>query len=246
MAEGVQRFATTLAAVSDELDWVRLGACYCEGDARTFFDAGRREALIEVGLHLADDVATGLPAGGPGRSLYLGAALAELAPILAERLVLEREVTWLNRSGPEVDELRRATRTVEQRLGMELPTPSTDEVASVPASSCDHLWLVSVLTDPDAFPALHDALYERRGGELATGRGELTEERRRADELVDALLERAALPCALTTTDEELEIVGPLVARRGLELRVPEAARLSALVGDAVRVCRLDRSQAEV
>lgn len=245
MAQGAQRFAAVLAALADELDWVSLGACYCEGDAQDYFDAERREALVEVGLHLADDVAAGLPHGGPGRSLYLGAALTELAPILAEQLVLEREVTWLNRPGPEVDELRRALRTVGQHLGLQLPTPSTDEVASVPASSCDHLWLVSVLTDPDAFPALHDALYERSGGELATGRGDLDGERRRAEELVCDMLERAVLPCALTTTDEELEIVGPLAVRRGLTLRVPDAGRLSALVGDAVRVCRLDRSQAE-
>ena len=100
----------------------------------------------------------------------------------------------------------------------------------------------SAQSDPDAFPALHDALYERSGSELATGRGDLEEEHRRAGELVDALLARAAPPCLLTTTDEELELIGPRAAARGLALHVPSEARLSALVGDAVRVCRLARA----
>jgi len=237
--ESAQRFGAALAALEDELDWERLGACYCQGDARGFFDAERREALVDVGLQLLDDVAAALGAGGPGRSLYVGAALAELAPILAERLVLGREVVWLNRAGPEVDELTRALVAVADRLGLDLPRPSTAALGSVAPASCDHLWLVSVLSDPEAFPALHDELYQRRGTELGTGRGELALERLQAQELVAALLGCAALPAALTTSDEELGIIVPLARSRGLELEIPPRARLTALVGDAVRVCRL-------
>jgi hypothetical protein len=244
--ERARAFAAALGELEAELDWAGLGACYCEGDARGYFDAGRRASLVEVGLELGDDVAAALPAGGPGRSLYVGAALAELPPILAEHVVLEREVVWLNREGAELDELSRALATVGERLGLAMPEPTDAPIAQVPAASCDHLWLVSVLTDPEAFPALHDALYERVGCELATGRGDLAVERRRAEALVGALLERAAPPCVLTTTDEELQLVGPLVSARGWRLDVPGRGRLSALVGDVVRTCRLTASQAQV
>lgn len=240
-AERVRVFGAVMSAVEAELNWAHLGKGYCEGDGSTFFDAPMRERILDVGLLFAGDVAGALTPGGPGRSLYLGAAVAELAPILAERLVLSREIVWLNLESEETEELTRALRAVGERLEVELPLPSTRTLDSVAAASCDHVWMVSVLTDPDAFPALHDELYERTGGPLATGRGAIAYERIRAAALADALLARAAIPCALTTTDEELTLIRPLVEQRGLSLQVPEAGRLSAVVGDMVRVCRLQR-----
>jgi hypothetical protein len=245
-AEAARTFAAALASLDDELDWSGLGAAYCEGDARDFFDGPRRAALVEVGLQLADDVSAGLPGAGPGRSLYLGAAVAELVPILAERLVLGREVLWSNRPGPELDELRRALVAVGGRLGLELPRPSSAALVELPPGACDHLWMVSVLSDPDSFPALHDALYERAGTALGTGRGDPAAERRRAEVLVAQLLDRGASACVLTTTDEELQLVRPLARTRGWALEVPARGRRSALVGDVVRVCRLERSQAQL
>jgi hypothetical protein len=97
---------------------------------------------------------------------------------------------------------------------------------------------VSVLTDPDAFPALHDRLYARGGAE-ATGRGDLASERQRAESLAELALTRLARPGRLTTTDEELELVLPLAERLGLRVRVPARARLSPVVGDRVRGCRV-------
>jgi hypothetical protein len=106
--------------------------------------------------------------------------------------------------------------------------------------------MVSVLSDPDSFPALHDRLYERVGSGLATGRGDPAAERLQAERLVGQLLERGATTCVLTTTDEELRLVRPLTLARGWTLEVPARGRLSALVGDVVRVCRLERSQPEL
>ena len=104
--------------------------------------------------------------------------------------------------------------------------------------AADHLWLVSVLTDPDAFPALHDTLYERRAGdELATGRGHLADDRERARALVEEALDHLAPTAALvTTTDEEWTLVGPALGRRGRAAEVPSGGRLSAIVGDVVRL----------
>lgn len=244
--EAADAFAAAWCELERELDWERLGASYCDGPAAGFFGPERRERVLDVGLALGSEVERALSPGGPRCSLYVGAAIAELAPILMERLVLGRDVLWINRPGPELDELARALATAGARLGLELPRPRSAELSDLPAAPCDHLWLVSVLTDPDAFPALHDVLYERAGTPLATGRGDLAAERQGAARLVEQLLDRAALPCALTTTDEELAVVAPLAAARGLELWIPEHSQLSALAGDPVRVCRLrTRSEPE-
>jgi hypothetical protein len=230
-----ERLAAALCELEAELDWQRLGACYCEGDARDFFDPVRRARTLDVGLALADDVAARLPVGGPRRSLYVGAAVAELAPLLVERLVLARELRWHLLAGPELDELTRALTRVGERLGLELPLPDPRALEDVAPEPCDHLWLVSVLTDPDAFPALHDALYERAGTPSATGRGDPTAERARAASLVAALLAHAAPSALLTTTTDELPFLRALLPQ-GAQV---ESGGLTALVGDRVAHVRL-------
>lgn len=236
---GAEQFGAAWTELVEELDWARLGRTYCDGDGSDFFDDELRGRVLETGLELADELASALPRGGPRRSLYFGAAVAELPVILAESVALGREVCWLNLPGEELDELVRALRAVSARLALQLPHPSVAAIESVERASCDHLWMTSVLTDPEAFPALHDELYERRGSELATGRGSLSEERQRADDFVRALLARAAPPALLTTTEEELTLVRPQLASAGLSLRAPRAGRLSAIVGDSVLVTRL-------
>lgn len=232
-----ERLAAAWAELEAELDWERLGACYCEGDARDFFDDARRAQVLDTGLQLADDVAARLPSGGPGRSLYVGAAVAELAPLLVERLVLGRELRWHMLPGPELDELARALARVGEALGLDLPLPDPRPLESIAPVPCDHLWLVSVLTDPDAFPALHDELYERAGTPQATARGDLAAERARADSLIDALLAYAAPVTLLTTTEEEFPLLLPRLAG---ELEI-ETGRLTALVGDRLVSARLQR-----
>ncbi len=239
MSAAVQLFGAVQAALELELDWKLLGSAYCEGDASEFFDAALRERVLDTGLRLADELAGRLAANGPRRSLYLGAAVAELAPLLVEHLVLGREVIWINLAGVELRELARGLAVVGAKLGVSLPQPVFESLDRVDKASCDHLWMVSVLTDPDTFPALHDELYERAGSDLATGRGSLSDDRRRADELTRALLERAASPCTLCTSDEELEVLRPLALELGLQLEIPSTARSSAIVGDKVRICRL-------
>ena len=240
MNDAIRTFAGALAAVEAELDWELLGRTYCDGDGSDFFDGELRERIHDTALHFVDDIAGALD-GARGRSLYVGAALAEMPLILAEHLVLGRAVEWLNIDGPEIGELARALAIASAQLGLPLPTPRVHQLANVEPASCDHLWLVSVLTDPDGFPALHDELYERTGGPLATGRGTLADDRQRACILVDHLLDRAADECLLTTTEEELDIVEARLAQRGWSVDLAPDGRLSAIVGDCVRLGKLRR-----
>ena len=236
---GSARFGAAICELQAELGWELLGRHVCEGDGSDFFSGAAREAVLESGMLLADDLAGALAPASGGCSLYVGAAVAELAPILCERLVLEREVHWHNLPGAESDELNRALALVSKRLALELPRVEVGGFESLPARSCDHAWLVSVLTDPDCFPALHDRLYERSGAQ-ATRRGELEHEQTRASELLDGVLQRLRPPCVFTTSDEEVDLVRQACLRRGWALALPSMGRISGVVGDVVRVCRIE------
>ncbi len=241
--DGPELFATALGELEAELDWERLGDLYCHEGGEAFFTPGQIEAQTEAGLLIAaglGEALAGATADG-GRSLYVGAALAELAPALCEVLVLGRQVVLVNLPCPEVDELDRALAAVGVRLGRPLPRLHTGQLATLPGTF-DHGWLVSVLTDPDAFPALHDRLYGRLHGRTAadgTGRGDPEREERPATRLMGELVARLDPPALLTTTDEELGFATAACRARGWRLDVPSEGRLSAIVGDVVRHCRV-------
>ncbi len=234
----LRSFGSAVAELDGELNWELLGRAACEGDGSEFYDSALREAIVDTGLRLVQDLGQVLDPSG-GRSLYLGAEVAEFPIIFAEHLVLGRHVEWLNLACAQTAELARAIQVVEARLGLALPRPRAESLDLIEPRSCNHLWLVSVLTDPEHFPALHDELYERAHGPLATGRGSLEDDRRRAHALVSSLLTRAAPGCVLTTTDEELGFVEPLLKQRGLVFQLVNKGRLSAVVGDQVRIGRI-------
>lgn len=236
------RFAAALLEVEAGLDWEALGRAYCSEGGDDFFAESDRDAIRDTGMKLADDLAARLDAlgkAGPRRSVYVGAALAELVPMLCETLVLGREVLAFSLDGDEVRLLDAALARASQRLGVALPRIETSALGSRVPPPCDHLWIVSVLTDPDAFPALHDELYDRHGTDLATARGELASESQRARTLLAAALAPVVTPAVLTTTDEELDLVAEACRARGFVLTVPDFARLSAIVGDPVRICSI-------
>lgn len=234
------RFAAALSELESELDWRLLGELHCHEGGEAFYPPEQRLAMREAGLRFAADVAEaleGLPSSSPARSLYLGASVAELAPMLCELAVLGREVALRRLPDAESEELARAFDAVGARLGQPMPAISTDVSAPIARGAFDHLWMVSVLTDPQAFPGLHDELYGRQGTERATGVGDAADDRRRAQELVEAALAGLARRALLTTSDEELAFFEAACERAGRELRVPERARLSGVVGDAIRHC---------
>lgn len=240
MNDALETFAAALGAVEGELDWAEIGRTYCEGDGSDFFERGLRERVRDTALLFADDLANAL-GGSHGASLYIGAAVAELPLILADHLVLGRAISWVNLDSIETRELARAIELVGERMHLALPRPHASYLASLTPASFDHIWLVSVLTDPDHFPALHDELYERTGTHEATGRGSLDDERRRAGELIDRALDCAASPCVLSTTEEELTLICPRLAQLGWSLALSPGRRKTAIVGDRVCTGRLTR-----
>ena len=193
----------------------------------------------DTGLHFAGDLGERLES--QGRSLYLGAGVAELVPMLFESIVLHRDVRAVCLPGSIADELNAGLTKARSETGRKVPVIETRLWKSADHRPIDHLWLVSVLTDPEAFPALHDRLYDRRGTELATRKGSMNKERPKAGALIERALGTVVTPAWLSTTDEELELLAPAAESRGIHVQIPEAGRLSAVVGDSVRLCRLVR-----
>ncbi len=225
-----------IAHLDGALNWAELGKLYCSEGGEDFFCEEQRDAIVMSGMEFAQELG-GRLAPNAGASLYVGAAVFELLPALFECLVLERPVTLINLDQAETSELNRGLAQAASELGVELPQIETCELSTLRPASFDHVWMTSVLTDPEAFPALHDHFYEREGTELGTNRGDLDSEGAVANELVEKLLATATQPFWLTTTDEELPIIQVQCALRSLEIQIPETGRLSGIVGDPVLHC---------
>lgn len=242
-----ERFARAIALLDGKLDWERLAELHGASPEEDFFAEDQRDAMVETGLQFATDLASRLPAGG--RSLYVGAAVAEFVPMLLEQLVLEREVVWLTLEGDETEEYRRVLTEVEEELSLALFAPSIAALSELPEQrNFDHLWLVSVWTDPTYFPGLHDQLYGRADtAESAdpAGLANVEEERKRAVGWCREALAR--LRCAggsslVTSTDEEWPLLFEAGRELALAFELESRARLSGLVGDPVRFGTLHRA----
>jgi hypothetical protein len=251
----LERFGATLGGMMHELNWGLLGRTYCWEDGDGFFGEEDQGRLLDASLAIATDLggALGALARKSSRSLYVGVGVAEIAPMALEAIVLGRDVVACSLDGEEVRELGRArdavSATVLEQLGpgpvLPAIVPNALELAQS-AGPFSHLWFVSVISDPEAFPALHDKLYERVAGtdedasSFATGKGSLQQDQANAEALVELALAGLEAPALLTTTDEELPFFKAALAARGLALVAPKHARLSPIVGDPLRHCIVD------
>jgi len=238
----IDRFGAAVAAAETALPWEDLGAVYCEGDARGFFDDERIGHMRDTALAFAEDLAelyerrAALP-NAPRKTLFVGAATAELWLVLFERIVLQRKVAWVNLPGPESAALDRALAAAEPHAGQPLPRLRTGGWNRAEIGPVDHLWFASVLTDPETFPALHDELYERVGSPEAVGGGHPKREREQAQGLILRAFDCLVGDALVTTSDEEQPVLRAAARELGATLDAPSDARESALVGDLLRHC---------
>ena len=236
------QFAAALSEVFQRLDWTALGQHYCFEGGEDFFDEPARESLFEAQITFASEIVETLQSGdfaGAGRSLYVGAALSELGPMLGETLLLNRTIEAFSLDNPETRELNRALSEVASELGLELPIIQTIDLHDANLVSCDHVWMVSILNDPEAFPALHDKLYEREGTDLAMNAGDLATDEERATRLCTRVLQTLVSPGLLTTSDEEFPLVDHIACDLELSLEALTDSFLSPLVEDPVRLWRV-------
>ncbi len=241
--DAAQRFAIALTGLFDQVDWTLLGLHYCFEGGEEFFDQPAREALLEAQVGMAAELGELLPTilkRGPNRSLYVGAALSEVGPMLADQLLLGREVLLISLDNRETRELNRCLQKVSESVDTPLARIQSTDILDTQLQPYDQLWMVSVLNDPEAFPALHDKLYQRHGTDLAMGGGDLEQERKLARAIAHKALSGLALPGLLTTSDEELPLIVPVAEGLGLKLTALCEPILSALVQDPIRFWKVE------
>ena len=222
----------TRRAVADafeRLDYRRLGPVYCYEGGNEFWKS-KREPCRRLGMRIAEALLARLAAGG--RSLYVGAGVAELPVLLVESLELHRTVLPCNLRRSEVATLNRVCR------GLPLRFHARD--AGEAGGTFDHLWIVSVLNDPERFPQLA-ALSYGRAIPLTFKAGRFVKERNVLRLLVNRCMAKLRLPAVVTTSVEEVNWIADWCHRKRIPYLVERRQFHTALVGDPICVVRVGR-----
>ncbi|HQR16244.1 MAG TPA: hypothetical protein PLZ37_16925 [Nitrospira sp.] len=204
------------------LDYARLGPIYCDEGGDEFW-AAKRGLCQRLGTKVATALKSRLKPGGT--SLYVGAGVAEIPPLVMEALELERRVVACN--------LRRKEVLVLNRACGEFPIRFQHHDAGSVTQRVDHLWLVSVLNDPERFPELSVLSYGR-ANPVTFNANKFGTQQRTVARLVDRCLNRLTVPGLVTTTVEEAVWVAEWCHRRGIPYRLDERTYASPTVGDPI------------
>jgi hypothetical protein len=215
--------------IFDALDYSTLGRVYCDEGGDKFWKA-KRGPCQRLGIELAEALMARLKPGG--RSLYVGAGVIELPVLVMETLELGREVTAYNLRADEVAVLNQACKG--------LPFKFTAADGGTALGSFNHLWIVSVLNDPERFPDLA-ALSYNRANPLTFNPAKFAVERRIVRNLVDRCLRKLQFPAWVTTTVEELAWIAEWCHRGGIPYRVGDERYPTVTVGDPVCFVHIGR-----
>jgi hypothetical protein len=221
----------TIRRIFAALDYSTLGRVYCDEGGDAFWKA-KRGPCRRLGTKLAEALMVRLKPGG--RSLYVGAGVVELPMLVMETLELRREVEAYNLRAGEVAVLNQACK------GLPFEFAAAD-AGTVPGTF-DHLWIVSVLNDPERFPDL-SALCYNRADPLTFNPAKFAIERRIVRSLADRCLRKLRLPALVTTSTEELVWIAEWCHRRAIPYRVGDERYPTATVGDPVCFVRIGKSQ---
>ncbi len=164
-----------------------------------------------------------------GRSLYVGAGVAELPMLIMETLELNRKVEAYNLRKEEVDVLNEACPSLSFRI-------QAGEAQSA-TGSFDHIWVVSVLNDPERFPEL-SALSYGRANPITFDPTAFTHEREKAKAMIDHCLQKLNRPGLVTTSVEEIPWITNWCAQNRTPYLVDEHHYPTAIVGDPICLIR--------
>ena len=213
-----------IAGTFDRLDYRRLAGVYCYEGGDEFWNS-KRSPCRRFGLRIGEALLKRLPVGG--RSLYVGAGVAELPALIVESLELHRTVLPFNLRRPEVAALNRACRG--------LPLRFHPRDGGTARGTFDHLWIVSVLNDPERFPYVA-ALSYGRAVPLTFNPSRFVKERTIVRSLVDRCMAKLQLPGVVTTSVEEVNWIADWCHRKRIPYHVERRQFQTALVGDPICV----------
>ncbi|MBY0248108.1 MAG: hypothetical protein K2Q17_10625 [Nitrospiraceae bacterium] len=212
----------SILEVFDRLDYKTLGPIYCYEGGDEFWRA-KRKPCERLGINLSQALLKQLPPGG--RSLYVGAGVAELPVLLAEAIELQRQVEPYN--------LRRSEVTVLNHACRGTPVKLRARSAAQARGLFDHLWIVSVLNDPERFPDLSPLSYGN-ANPVTFNPGRFEEQRRIVRSIVDQCMPKLGLPGLVTTSTEEVVWIADWCHRHRIPYRVERKQYPTALVGDPI------------
>ena len=211
-----------ITEVYGRLDYEALGPVYCYEGGAEFWQA-KRGTCERLGSRVAVLLKRKLRRGG--RSLYVGAGVAELPALIMETAELGRTVEPYNLRRAEVSALNRACHSI----------PFTFHAADAASAKgrFDHLWMVSVVNDPERFPHLSPLSYGR-GNPLTLDPLKFEKERRIVRALVACCMGKLARPGLVTTTTEEVLWIAEWCHRHRVPYLVGKRYYPTALVGDPI------------
>jgi hypothetical protein len=220
--------------VYDRLDYGALGPVYCYEGGDEFWRV-KRGFCNRLGSLVA--VALRKKLGRRGRSLYVGAGVAELPPLMMETVELGRMVEPYNLRRAEVATLNRACH----------PIPVTFHAINAARAKgrFDHLWMVSVLNDPERFPHLSPLSYGR-GNLLTLDPLKFAQERRIVRALVASCMGKLMRPGLVTTTTEEVIWIAEWCHRHRVPYLVGKRNYPTALVGDPICFIQIGENSQQV
>jgi len=217
----------TIRYVFECLDYAALGPVYCYEGGEEFWRVKRRPCE-RLGINLSKVLLRKLRRGG--RSLYVGAGVAELPCLLAEAVERHRHVEPYNLRRSEVTELNRACRGTPVNF-----RASTAEQAK---GTFDHLWIVSVLNDPERFPDLSPLSYGNLDP-VTFNPTKFEQQRRIVRSIVDRCMPKLSLPGWVTTSTEEVVWIADWCHRHSTPYHVERRQYPTALVGDPICFIRV-------
>ena len=219
-----------VAEIYDRLDYGALGPVYCYEGGKEFWRAKRRPCE-RLGSRIA--VLLKRKLGRGGRSLYVGAGVAELPALIMETVELGRTVEPYNLRRAEVAALNPACNSI--------PLTFHAGDAARAQGRFDHLWIVSVLNDPERFPHLSPLSYGR-GNPLTLDPLKFGKERRIVRALVARCMGKLARPGLVTTTTEEVLWIAEWCHRHRVPYLVGKRFYPTALVGDPICFIHVGKS----
>ena len=211
-----------IRTVFQALDYGSLAPIYCEEGGDAFWKA-HRGSCERLGLKLSRVLKEHLESGG--RSLYVGAGVAELPMIIMEMKELDRSVSAHNLRRQEVEVIHQACPDLTQCL------QSTD--AQSASGHFDHIWIVSVLNDPERFPEVA-ALSYGRANPATFDPIKFSNERTIVQTTTKKCLKKLTKPGLVTTSVEEIPWITQWCENQIISYRIGEQDYPTAIVGDPI------------
>jgi hypothetical protein len=220
-----------IRTIFKRLEYPTLGRIYCDEGGDAFWKV-KRGPCQTLGIKLAEVLRGRLKQGG--RSLYVGAGVAELPVLTMETMELGRTVTACNLREEEVAVLNRACESAPFRF--------LHQDAGDVDGTFDHLWIVSVLNDPERFPEL-SALSYGRANPVLFDTAAFTKEREDVVSLAAHCLRKLQLPSLVTTSTEEINWITDWCLKRNISCVVEPKSYPTAVVEDPVCLIRVGESE---